>query len=452
MNSELQHLPPGVVTYLDALGRKGGDPRSLHADFLAHLDMVGEWLANLSDYTIDDLEVDLFANVRAMLESVRSTAEEVNWGEQLPLLRRDLYPMFATMDRINKRREISTYSAQLAVNDFILCGVAYLQKRAPWSALEPRLDKLEHYVNNLESGLEELEHRIKPEIAEGVRVALDAMRDVLDALTPGQSDEHVKSALGSLAESAQIVQMLLDWKRQDGERFRQAHTRFLVPAAGPALESFLEFVDARPRSDWGPAVEGLLSEFLPAMHYEWLAIRRRLFSEPDQREAVWAEIENAMDDLVAATRDLLDERTSEEDALNQFEEAAEQLSGQFKNLRELTMAYAHLYGSEPGQLLEGIFGALGGTVPVVRLLELPAPDQVARDLQAYAADGDWDHLFRAGFALLSLYPAPPPVQEEPERPTWICLFCKASNEMGEWSCQGCGAAAPLSASAVVKAK
>lgn len=451
MSSELQHLPPGVVAYLDALGRKGADPRALHSDFLAHLDMVSEWLANLSDYTIDDLEADLFGNVRALLESTRSTAEEVNWGEQLPLLRRDVYPMFATMDRVNKRREVATYSPQLAINDFILCGAAYLQKRAEWSALERRLDKLENYVNNLESALEEVEHRIKPEVAEGVRVALDGMRDVLDALTPGQTDDYVKSALGSLSESAQIVQMLIDWKRHDQERFRNAHQRFLVPAAGPALESFLEFVDANPRTAWKPVVEGLQYQYLTAMQSEWLAIRKRLFMEPDQREAIWAEIEAAMEDLAAAVQELLDPKISEEHALNGYEEAAEHLSNQFLNLRALTMPYAHLYGSEPGQLLEGIFGALGGSVPVVRLQELPAPDGVAAHISAYAADGDWDHLFRAGFTLLMQFPAPPPPVEEAERPTWNCPFCKAPNEMGEWSCAGCGAAAPLSATAVARA-
>ncbi len=450
MSSELQHLPPGVVAYLDALGRQGADPRALHPDFLAHLDMVDEWLANLSDYSIDDREVDLFSNVRSLLESIRSTAEEVNWSEQLPLLRRDLYPMFATMDRVNKRREVATYSPQLAINDFILCGAAYLQKRAQWPALERRLDKLENYINNLESGLEELEHRIKPEVTEGVRLALEGMRDVLDALTPGQTDDHFKSALGSLSESAQIVQMLIDWKRQDQERFRNDHQRFLVPAAGPALESFLEFVDANPRAAWQPVVEGLQNQYLTAMRSEWLAIRKRLFIEPDQREAVWAEVEAAMEDLTAAVHELLDPKISEEDALNGFEEAAEHLSNQFLTLRSLTLPYAHLYGSEPGQLLEGIFGALGGTVPVIRLQELSFPDGISVHIRAYAADGDWDHLFRAGFSLLKQFPAPPPAVEEPERPTWNCPFCKAPNEMGEWSCAGCGAAAPLSASAVAR--
>ena len=108
MSSELQHLPPGIVAYLDALSRRGADPKSLHSDFLAHLDMVSEWLTNMSDYTIDDLETGHFANVRSLLESTRSSAEEVTWGEQLPLLRRDLYPMFAMMDRVNKRREVAT--------------------------------------------------------------------------------------------------------------------------------------------------------------------------------------------------------------------------------------------------------------------------------------------------------------------------------------------------------
>ncbi|MBN9414927.1 hypothetical protein ABS71_09570 [bacterium SCN 62-11] len=451
MSSELQHLPAGVVAYLDALGRKGADPKSLHPEFLIHLELVSEWLANLSDYTIDDLERDHFAHVRTLLEAVRTTAEEVAWGEQLPPLRRDLYEMFSMMDRINKRREVATYSPQPAVNDLILCGVAYLQKRAPWDALERRLDKLENSLDYLEAGLESVQHRLKPEVSQGVLAATEAMRDALDALTPDQTDDLVKSALGTLSESAQITQLAIDWKRQDEERFRNAHSRFLIPAAGPALESFLEYVDGVDRQAWKAALEPLLQESLPAMRSEWMAIRRRLFMDPEQREALWGEMEAAMEDLNAAVQDLLNPQLSEDEALNGFEDAAEHLSSQFQQLRSLTLPYAHLFGSEPGQLLEGIFGALGGTVPVVRLRELEAPTQVSSLIEQYAADGDWDHLFRAGFSLLSAYPAPAQAVEEEERPRWTCLFCKASNEMGGLTCLGCAAAAPLSAAVVAKA-
>lgn len=451
MSSELQHLPPGVVAYLDALGRRSADPKVLHPEFLAHLDMVSEWIANLSDYTIDDTEVGQFANVRALLESARSTAEEVIWGEQLPLLRRDLFLMFSIMDHINKRREIATYSSQPAVNDFILCGAAYLQKRAPWEAVERRLDKLENYLNHLESGLESVTHRLKPEVTEGVGTALDGMKDALDALSADKPEDLIRSALGTLSESAQIVQLLIDWKRHDDERFRAAHSRFLVPVAGPALESFLEYVDGVERGAWKTAVAPLIEETLPAMRSEWLAIRRRLFMDPEQREVMWNELEAAMDDLDSAVEDLLNAKTSEEDALNGFEEAAEHLSNQFHQLSALTLPYSHLYGSEPGELLEGIFGALGGTVPVVRLRELDAPAAVSRCIEQYALDGDWDHLFRAGFTLLTQYPPPPPAMEEAERPLWNCPFCKAANEVGGLSCSGCGAAAPLSASTVATA-
>ena len=338
-------------------------------------------------------------------------------------------------------------TSQPAVNDFILCGVAFLQKRADWGAVERRLDKLENYLDHLEAGLESVAQRIKPEVFEGVGTAIDAMRDVVDALTPEHPDEHIKSALGTLSESAQIVQMLIDWKRQDEERFRLAHTRFLIPAAGPALQSFLEYVDGAERSAWKAAVQPLCGETLPSMRSEWMAIRRRLFTEPDQREAIWAEVDAAIEDLEAAVEGLLNPELSEDEALNGFEEAADHLSQQFHDLGTATRPYSHLYGSEPGELLEGIFGALGGSVPVVRLRELGAPAVVSRHLEQYAADGDWDHLFRAGFALLSEYP-PPPAVDEVARPTWHCPFCKAANEVGGLSCLGCGAAAPLSASVV----
>lgn len=451
MSSELQHLPPGVVAYLDALGRRGADPKALHSEFLSHLDMVAEWLTNLSDYTIDDLEAGHFANVQALLEAARSTAEEVHWGEQLPLLRRDLYPMFSMMDRVNRRREVATYSSQPAVNDLVLCGAAYLHKRAAWDALERRLDKLDNYLNNLEVGLQSIAHRLKPEVSQGVATAIDAMRDAVDALSTGQPDDRVKSALGTLSESAQIAQMLIDWKRGDDERFRAAHTRFLVPSAGPALESFLEYVDGTDRSRWSAAVQPLIDESLPLMRSEWFAIRRRLFSDPDQREAIWTEVEAGMEELVAAVEDLINPGVGEEEALNGFEAAAEHLSDQFKHLSSVTLPYSHLYGSEAGDLLEGIFGALGGSVPVIRLKELPASAAVSRYIEEYAADGDWDHLFRAGFTLLTEYPPPPPALEEAERPVWNCPFCKAANEVGGLSCLGCGAAAPLSASVVATA-
>ena len=327
MSLELQHLPPGVVAYLDALGRPGGQAKSLHGDFLTHLEMVGEWIENLSGDTMDDPEVDQFANISALLESLRVTAEEVSWGEQLPLLVRDLYPMFAMMDRINKRREIAHHSTQAAVNDALLCGVAFLKKRAEWPALENRLDKLDAYLQGMELTLLGLKSRLQPEVVASLQSGIEAMRDGMDGLDPDRSEAENQKGLATLKEGSEILQLLIDWKVQDDEKFRREHQRFFLPGAGPAVESFLEALDGTSREQWGPALQALGQDTLPRLRSDWLALRRRLFVNPDEREAMWDEIEAALVGLEECLEELGDPGRSEDEALLGFEEAAEQLQG-----------------------------------------------------------------------------------------------------------------------------
>lgn len=443
MSSDLQHLPPGMVAYLDALSRRGDDPKALHGDFLTHLELVGEWVTNLSGYTMDDAEIDEFANVSALLESLRSTAEEVTWGEQLPLLLRDLYPMLAFMDRINKRREVAHHSPQPAVNDFLLCGVAFLKGRARWPALENRLDKLEHYTDNLESALAGVKARLKPEVVESLQKGLALMREGMDGLDPEKSESQNQDSLALISEGAKIMQFLIDWQRADDERFAAQHQRFLIPAAGPVLESFLEHLDGLGRTRWGPALETIRQQTIPQFQSEWWAIRRRIFMHPDQRESVWNDVEAAVDELQACLDDLADPSVDEDEAIDACEDAVVSLSQQFQALQGHTRPYAHLYGSEPGILLEGIFGALGGTVPARRLAELPANGAVAQFIRRYAADGNNDHLFRAGYALLTEYPPPAEVAER----SWTCPYCNCGNPLGVRTCAGCHAT-PSSTTAI----
>lgn len=402
MTIQLQHFPLGIVAYLDSLCQPGGNPAGLLPDFMDHLEMVEEWVENLSGYTMDEAESVAFENISSLLDSVYACLEQCGPEQQLKPLLQHLHTMFAAMDKINRRREVAHQSMQPAVNDFLLCGIALLRGRADWNALDNRTHKLQSHLDRLANALESLKPRLQPVVIANLETAFSCAREGIQQVQARPQEEKLRDGLALISESCKVLQHFIDWKHQDDASFQQSHQRFFIPMVGAELQALLEELDATESESWPALLDHARQQLLPQLRLEWCSLRQRLMLESAQREQIWHDVEWCLAQLESS----LELDLEEDEFVDRLETSLEELSEQFLRTRQQLFPHDHLHGTPAGEVLERIFAALGGTMPRILLLEQQVSPVVQASLNDYLADGCWEHLFQAGYDLVREFPQP----------------------------------------------
>jgi len=449
MSHDLRQLPPNVVPYLNALSHKGSNHREELDGFLVAVDQLTDWWEFQRGYTIDDEEESKFENLKLLHQELREAINLRTKQEQLDRLVPDLYQVIALMDSINHRREAPHYSPQLAVNDFLLCGAAWLLERADDEAVLQRLERLQGYATVLRHAFIGVKSRLLPEVVESLEIGLNHFRAGLDAVTLDDPDQ-LRDALASIKEGAEILQFLIDWQRQDLQRQAQMSSRFTIPGAGPAFQDALEQARALPREQWRRGIKYLETVATPQLEATWAGMRTSIFWEPNQRLEIWEEIQLSIEDVKLTVADLANLELTPDQALDNLEAALETLGAAFRQARQGSLSHLHLQGTQAGYYIEALLGALNNTLPFLAFPELfhgsHPPEEwkaIVGHILDYGLDLEVDHLYRAGYLLLQRFPPPPPVEEAPQG--WTCPSCRHFNTSGT-RCSECHIA-PVSISA-----
>ena len=440
MSNDLRHLPPTVVPYLNALSHKGSDQREELEGFLAALQQMTDWWEFQRGYTLDDEEESKFENLRVLHEEMREAVYLPTKQEQLDRLVPDLYQAIGLMDSINHRREAPHFSPQLAVNDFLMCGAAWLQGRADDLAVSQRLERLQAYASVLRHAFIGVKSRLLPEVVESLETGLNHFRRGLESVTL-ENREQFQDALASIKEGSDILQFLIDWQRQDVQRQAQTSCRFSIPVAGPSFQEALEQARPLPREQWRRGIKYLETVAMPQLHDTWASLCNSVFWEPNQRLEIWEEVNLSIEDVGAAVADLANEQLTPDQALDNLENALEMLSAAFRQARDNSLSHQHLQGTQAGYYIEAILGALQQTLPFLAFPELfhssPPPEEwkaSVNHILDFGTDLEPDHLYRAGYLLLQKFPPPPPTEEVPEG--WPCPNCGHFNTSGT-RCSAC---------------
>lgn len=444
---EMTHLPPTFVPYLNALSLNSGDPTAEREGFLSALDDLAGWLQWESGYTLDDEESGHFENLQILHQGLMTTLEVDDRQKQLDELVPPLYQTVALMDKINARRERPHYSAQPAVNDFLMCGAAYLQKRATAEAVEARLGRLEDYVKVLRHAYKGAQVRFLPEVSQALDTGFEhlknGMKQAADTLDAG--GDPFQDSLATIKEGAEVMQNLIDWQREDERRLAERNRRFAIPLVGPFLQSTLDMGRGMPRAQWRRGVKHMLETVIPSLEDYWARGQLKVLIRPDARAELLQNIEEGIEELKACIEALADDEVPAEEAVENCESALQILSDAFEAAQEASLSFAHLRGTMAGAYIDAILGAVNNTVPILAFSELfhesNPPDDwnpVVAEMLEFGRDGNTDHLFKAGFLLVSKYPPPPDAESHPQN--WPCPFCGHINPVGQQKCAGCHSA------------
>lgn len=444
---ELTHLPPTFVPYLNALSLNSGDPGLERENFEAALDDLAGWLRWESGYTLDDEESGHFENLQLLHQGLLESLEEEDRQKQLDALVPPLYQAVALMDKINARRERPHYSAQPAVNDFLMCGAAYLQKRASAEAVEARLERLEDYVKVLRHAYKGARVRFLPEVSEALDTGFEHLKKGMEqaAATLEAGGDAFQDSLATIKEGAEVMQNLIDWQREDERRLAERNQRFAIPRVGPFLQSTLDMGRGMPRAQWRRGVKHLLETVIPSLEDYWARGQLKVFIQPEVRADLLAHIDEGIEELKVCIEALADDDVPAEEAVENCEAALQQLSDAFEAAQEASLSFSHLRGTMAGAYLDAMLGAINHTVPILAFTELfhetnPPEDwnPVVAEMIEFGRDGNPDHLFKAGFLLISRYPPPPEADSHPEN--WPCPFCGHVNPVGQPKCSACHSA------------
>lgn len=453
MSNDLRHLPPTVVPYLNALSHKGSNHREELDGFLAAVQQMTDWWEFQRGYTLDEEEEAKFENLRVLHEELREAVYLPSKQEQLDRLVPDLYQAIGFMDSINHRREAPHFSAQLAVNDFLMCGAAWLKGRADDEAVLQRLERLQAYAAVLRHAFIGVKSRLLPEVVESLEVGLHHFRQGIESIQL-ENREQFQDGLASIKEGSDILQFLIDWQRQDVQRQAQNSSRFTIPVAGPSFQEALEQARPLPREQWRRGIKFLETVAMPQLESTWAQMRTSIFWEPNQRLEIWEEINLSIEDVRAAVIDLANEELTPDQALDNLEAALETLAAAFRQARQNSLSHQHLQGTQAGYYIEAILGGLNETLPFLAFPELfhsspPAEDwkSLVQHILDFGSDLEPDHLYRAGYLLLQRFPPPPPAEEVPEG--WPCPNCGHFNSSGTRCSQCHIAPVSLSVSAEV---
>lgn len=445
MQAGVQKLPPTLVPYLNALSHKASDHTLEREEFEAGLESIEFWLEFQSGYSLDEEEQTGFDNIAHLLVEVRSALNLPGKQQQLDRLVPDLYRLVACMEQITRRREAPHRSPQPAVNDFLLCGLAWLQGRASQEAVLSRAQRLEGYFRVLRQAFQGVKSRLHSEVVTALDAGFGHLRGALPQITQALSSgdqEAFQDGLASLSEGAEIMQHLIDWQRQDEVRFAQTHHRYFLLGVGASFELALEQARQLPRPQWRKGLRYLREEQLPRLTQNWERLRWQVFWEPNQRLERWAQVEEWLEEVGAILDDLSNPEFDGQRGLDELESALGQLSDCLLEGRRTAVRADHLEGTQPGLYLEAIAASLEGACPFLALPELfhssPPPQEwkpIIDQLVLYGEDLEPDHLFRAAYLLGQLFP--PPEMVEGSCADWTCPYCGQLNSSQRKRCQRC---------------
>lgn len=444
---ELQHLPPALVPYINALSHKASDHRDELADFLEGLNQMQHWLDFEQGYTLDDDEVRLFENLGALLCEARAATQQADKQGQLDRLVPVVFQATQLMDQVNQRRAAPHYSAQPAVNDFLICGAALLQGRSSPQALQQRWERLSAYTSVLRQAFRGARTRLRPEVVEALEHGFNYLRQgqtQVEAAWSGTSTpEAIQDALAMVKDGADIMQHLIDWQRQDQQRLAERQVGYRIPEIGPALSLAVDQARELPREQWIRGIRHIREELIPRFQDSWALIQQRVFVNPMVRDSLLAQVDEDVEGFQLALDDMLDPEVERAAALQAVESSLEQLSATIAECQRETLPHHHLAGTQAGQYVEALLGALQGTLPFVAFPELfhtsPPPEEwkpIVDLMLAYGDDLDPGHLYRAGYLLLQHFPLQLEQADHPQH--WTCACCGQSNPLGQQRCGSCG--------------
>ena len=442
---EIVHLPPTLVPFLNALAHTGTDHTLELEGFEVGLGDLERWLDHHGAFHLHGEEALEFENLQVLHAQIHGAL--VHEGKQaiLDALVPPLYQTIQLMDKINKRREQPHFSPLPAINETILAGAAHIQGRGNASAVSARLAILAEFYRQTRQRYRSVKARLRPEVVEELDFAFAHLKAGQEAAAAALGDGNkaaLHDALAQLKEAGDLVAFLIEWDRQDRERLQQRHRRFNIPhGAGQVLEVALESARAFERSQWARGTRNVLEVTLPDLRGFFAASQPRLVLPVESRLYLIEGVEHALDGLEAALVAMSSLET--EEALAGLEAALEELSAAFAELEAHVPRAAHLHGTLAGGYWEAMVGALGGTVPVVGLLDLlkshnPPPEwePVVRHLRDYVVRGDLADL---QLALLTLAELHPPPAEADGTGSWSCAYCGHVNPAGVAPCQACSA-------------
>lgn len=439
---EIVHLPPAMVGLLNALRDGEADVESRLEEFHSERQAARRWLEFHGAFSLDAEDEKDLENIAYLFEQVDEALDDLDLERLLP----PLYQAMALMERVNKRREQPHFSPQPAVNDFIMAAAAYLQGRGQKRGVLERLPMLEQSYQNLRQlyrlRKDELKSEVRPELEIGLRHLKGGLEEARAALEA--NDHHgLHDSLARLSGGARILDHLLEWDRQDRQRYQARYRRYNIPLVGPDLELALETGRQVAREDWGRGVRNLVDIVLPRLFGFWNQVRWLLVLPMEQR-GLLEEIDLGLERLEDAVGRLMVSDITAEEALGEYAAACESLHHLFSSLECTALRGDRYAGTPAGAYWQVGTGLLAGSVPLVALEELlqrspPSAEwgEVGQLMSQFLQRPDLE-LIREALCLLSeLVPESEPEGSVPD--SWSCGFCGFVNPLGQHPCRRCGA-------------
>lgn len=434
-----------MVPLLNALRLGRGDLEEPAEAFAAEREAAGVWLQFHRAYSLDAQDEEDLENLDFLLKEVDSALDDLSLDRIVP----PLYQAVALMDQIGKRREQPRFSQQPGVNDFIMAAAAWISGRGEKRGVLERMPVLEEYYKNLRHLYRLRQDDLKPELRPDFETGLKHFKASIEEARKALDRDHtpdLHDAIAHLGESAEVMQHLIDWDRQDQARHVERYRRFNIPMGGPDLELALETGRAVPRAQWERGIRNLTGLVLPKIFAFWNLVRGLMVLPVEQR-VLLEEVDAGLEQLQSCVGSLLSRELTAEEALAEYEAACLELHNLFSQVERHARRGDRLDGTPAGGYWQIAMGVLGGTVPMVAMEELmrtvPAPAGVGPLFEEYLRSLDPECLREA---LCLLADSSPVVASEAVSTTWGCAYCGFVNPLGQHPCRRCGASPSASAS------
>ncbi|GMU52219.1 MAG: hypothetical protein AMXMBFR33_13650 [Candidatus Xenobia bacterium] len=440
---EIVHLPPAMVGLLNALREGEADVDTRLEEFRSERQAAGRWLEFHGAFSLDAEDEKDLENIAYLFEQVDEALDDLALERLLP----PLYQAVALMERVNKRREQPHFSPQPAVNDFIMAAAAYLQGRGQKRGVLERLPMLDESYQSLRQlyrlRKDELKSEVRPELETGLRHLKRGLEEARSALEADDRD-GLHDSLARLSGGAGILDHLLEWERQDRQRYQARYRRYNIPLVGSDLELALETGRQVPREDWRRGVRNLVDTVLPRLFGFWNQVRWLLVLPMEDR-GLLEEIDLGLERLEDAVGQLMVSEITAEEALGEYAAACESLHHLFSSLESRALRGDRYAGTPAGAYWQVGTGLLAGSVPLVALEELllrspPLAEwgEVGELMSQFLRRPDLELVREALCLLHELVPEPEPDGGSvPD--SWSCGFCGFVNPLGQHPCRRCGA-------------